>query len=290
MNAPLSKRFAESYRGGGEAPDEAALERCVQLALEAFPDLAIDGETFISYVAARLPKTEAPDKTLTKLALGDLYLACAIDAGEPRAIELFERKFIQRTPVYLTGFSTAAALVDEVRQRLREHLLVADKGAETKLADYAGAGSLDAWVRVTAVRIALNHLRSESRRAKHEEESAPASRPGSVDPELEFVDERVRPVFEAAFKSALAALEPRARTLLRLHFFEGTRIGQLATAYNVHRVTVGRWIAEAQEQVLAKTREDLGARLALRPSECDSLIGALRSRFGATVHSALLTK
>ena len=53
-------------------------------------------------------------------------------------------------------------MVDDVKQELREKLLVAS-GALPRIADYLGEGPLTGWVRVSATRTALNLLRRDTR-------------------------------------------------------------------------------------------------------------------------------
>ena len=48
-----------------------------------------------------------------------------------------------------------------MRQRLRERLFVGSDGEPARLASYSGRGPLGTWVRIAAIRLALNLRRSE---------------------------------------------------------------------------------------------------------------------------------
>ena len=62
---------------------------------------------------------------------------------------------------------------------------------------------------------------------------------------------------------------------------------RIGTMYAVHRTTVMRWLASAEEALLAATRANLTARLGLSSAECDSLIALVRSRLDLTFDSVL---
>src|SRR5581483_4498624 len=94
------------------------------------------------------------------VAGSDLYLACACARGVPAALAALDRAVLLRVPAFICRVSTDAAFADEVRQQLRERLLVAPPGGAPKIAEYGGAGALHAWVRVAALRTALNLRRN----------------------------------------------------------------------------------------------------------------------------------
>src|SRR5262249_29666205 len=108
-----------------------------------------------------------------------------------------------------------------------------------------------------------------------------------VDVELDFLRERHRPVFVAALRVAIASLPPGERALLRYRFVDGLTPGHVAGIYGVHRTTILRRIAAAQELVLARTRAEVMHQLQVSPSECDSLIALVQSRLHLTLNSLL---
>jgi RNA polymerase sigma-70 factor (ECF subfamily) len=173
-----------------------------------------------------------------------------------------------------------------VRQLLGERLLAGPAGSAGRIEEYAGRGTLDAWVRIAAIRIALNLIRGEDRHRDALLRLADES-PVSPDPELELLKHRYRADFEEAFRKALAALSPRERSVLRLRFLDGLAVGEIATIFGVHRSTVTRWLASAEEAVSGETRRALRERIRVRPSECDRLLDLLKSRLEVTLHTLL---
>ncbi|HWE27728.1 MAG TPA: sigma-70 family RNA polymerase sigma factor, partial [Polyangia bacterium] len=180
--------------------------------------------------------------------------------------------------------------VDEVRQQLRHKLLLAPRpGERPRIADYAGRGPLQAWVRVAATRAAIDYLRSAGARFGAEVQPDDLSPdPGAGDsPEVDYMKERYRPQFKAAFQAALRELDSEQRNVLRLHVVEGLNIDEIGSLFKVHRSTVARWIAAARRQVLAAAREKLSDELGLSAPEFDSLAGVVRSQLDLSVANIL---
>src|SRR5258708_6641308 len=80
-------------------------------------------------------------------------------------------------------------------------------------------GSLGGWLRVAAVRLALDALPA-GHEISDEDEVAQAVA-GQLDPESELLRERYQAEFQEALEVCLAALPPRERTLLRLAYVNG---------------------------------------------------------------------
>ena len=81
------------------------------------------------------------------------------------------------------------------------------------------------------------------------------------DPELALIKEHHRGECDSALRAAMAALEPRARALLRLHYIEGMSLDALGPVYGVHRATTARWLAAARAELLSGVKRELAQRL-----------------------------
>jgi RNA polymerase sigma-70 factor (ECF subfamily) len=147
-------------------------------------------------------------------------------------------------------------------------------------------GALGGWVRVAAVRTALN-LRRDQKPAEAEQ---PRMSPSEAvpDPELDFLKMRYRGEFEAAFGDALGALDSEERNVLRLHYLDGLNIDEIGALFKVHRTTVARWLAKSREQILMGTRRRLGERLRITDSELDSLIALVQSQLDVSLRRFLV--
>lgn len=277
--------LAHRKSGAGGAPDagklEAALERCTAAAREAWPEVALSEVEFVRHLAQRCGSLEdalahAPD----------LHLACACAAGSADAVAAFEARYLSKVPAFVASVVRGPA-AEEVCQRVRERLLVGQDGAPGRIAEYTGRGPLESWLRAAAVRIALNLEREERRRRNATAAAADEAIPTPADPELDYLRSRYRPEIEDALRAAVGTLPVRERTILRLHYLERARIGAIAASYGVHRATVSRWVAAAQEALLDETRRLLRERLRLTPTECESFLGLVRSRLDVTLSSCL---
>jgi RNA polymerase sigma-70 factor (ECF subfamily) len=287
-DAPLASIFLAHYRGqGGDAPPlEAALRTLLEAGRAAWPDVRLEVGTFLRHVAERLPGGAEPEKRLSDLHATDLYLACACAQQEKRALEAFERRFLTEVPTFLRGLRESASFADEVRQQLREKLLVAQGDSRPKIADYSGQGSLAGWLRVAAVRTALNVQRGQRRVASDAAKEAEALSP-ALDPELDYIKSRYRRDFEESLRAALSTLSDEESNVLRLCFVEGLSLEQIGALYQVNKSTISRRLARTREKLLMEMRRLLGERLHVKDSELRSLMRLVRSRFEISMHSFL---
>jgi RNA polymerase sigma-70 factor (ECF subfamily) len=205
----------------------------------------------------------------------DLYLASACAARVRGAVDAFEHAHIRSVDRYLARMQPSAAFVDEVRQVVREKLFVGKDGAPPKIAEYAGQGALAGWVRVVAIRAALD---LNKRDAAAEEPARTLDEPVTGDPEIDYVKQRYRQAFNDALRDAVAALPREQRELLRVHFIEGRTLEELAAEAGVHRATIARRLAAAREAAAGEALRLLRARLDVSEAELASLAGILRSQ------------
>lgn len=213
----------------------------------------------------------------------ELFLACACLSGDEAALAAFEQQFIAKIDKAVEGVDPSPSFIDEVRQRVRERLLV---GATPKLNEYSGAGSLQAWTRTVALRLALNLKRDTAREVQDEGlmEALPLR---GRDLELDYVRAQHREDFAAAFREALGALEGRSRNVLRLSYVDRLSIDQIGTMYGTHRATAARWLNAAREELMKETRSRLAQKLKLTQSDLNSLLGALQSNFEISINRIL---
>lgn len=210
----------------------------------------------------------------------DLYLACACAAGDPAALAIFDEELAPIMRAAVRRIDRREDFVDEVVQVIRERVLVAAPGALPRIAEYAGQGALRAWVRIAAMRIAMNMLRDRKRDVLVEDDRlfetiAADHERGSA--------ERYREAATDALRAAFAALSPRERNLLRMHHLHELTVDELAPSLGVHRATVARWIAAAREHLLAETKAALASRLDVGTATIDSILQGIASQVDVSV-------
>jgi RNA polymerase sigma-70 factor (ECF subfamily) len=247
-----------------------ALAAIHELGAARWPDISMTTEDLARY-AARVSLAEGAEAHAA-----DVFLVCACLQGNARAVRELDRLIDLHTRSFVARIDTSPVFVDEVRQRIRERLLLGD---EPRLARYSGAGPLIAWLRVLGVRLAVDMKRapSGSRPTLSAEIGARLMYP-SVDPELRLIETESRHAFEEALAAGTAKLTARQRAVLRLSLLGGLNIDEIGKIYSVHRATVARWIAAAETTVLNAAKSFLRSRHGLTATEIESLAGLLWSK------------
>jgi RNA polymerase sigma-70 factor (ECF subfamily) len=233
----------------------------------AWPEIELGAETF----AAHLARLEAEDERTPSERFehaADLYLACACAAHHPRALQAFEAHFLSKVGDFVARTDASPEFAAEVRHQLRDRLLVAEPGSAPRIAHYSGRGPLGGWVRMAAVRVALDFKRAAN-------PVAPADRLPDVrdtnNPEMQMLRRRYSAEYQRALREAWQGLAVRERTLLRLHFIDGRNVDEIGKRYQVHRATAARWIVAARQRVLDSMIRILETRIKLTKAEFNSI-------------------
>lgn len=261
------------------------LEEHLRKARAAWPGVVIRGEDFAEHLAACAPEAEDPGQALDEMHTTDLYLAYACSMGNRAAIEAFEEKVMARVPRAVARIDSSDDFISTIMEEVRIKLLVGD-GRPPRIASYLGRGPLTSWVMVTATRAAYSAKRGKNREllTPPEDLDVPMI---EDDPELAQLREQVREPFVRAFREALASLDIRGRTVLRLYLIEEVSAETIGRMYSVHRATVARWIAKARRDVFVATKKQLSSELDLDSRAFESLMAKLLSGLDLSLSSFL---
>jgi RNA polymerase sigma-70 factor, ECF subfamily len=282
--ATLCSTFFEDAKLAALARDEDALEAVLaslyDTAREGAPSIDLPATTFVRALARRVPPGATSLDGLFELRLSDLYLACACAEGEPRAIAEFERRYL--TNIASSADACRAVPPSDLLTALREKLFV---GTTPKIAEYSGRGPLSSWLRVVALRTALNLARSSWREVPLDDDALVGARIVDDNPEIQHLKARYRQAFSDAFRAAFAGLTRRERTMLRCHYVDRMTMQQIGDMHGVHRITVQRWMDRARSTLAAQTRRHLVAKLRLSEGELDSIMRLIGSQLDASLRS-----
>jgi RNA polymerase sigma-70 factor (ECF subfamily) len=257
----------------GVLPFEALLTA----ARQAWPDVHVPDPVFRAYVEARLG-----DALPSREVAASLYIACACVGGDAAAVRALDARYMGDVQRAVARMRLPPEEVADVLQSLRQKLLVGAAREPARIGEYAGRGDLAGWLRVTAVRAALKHIRGR-RPNDAADDALLAVRSAEDDPELAYMKEVYRRAFREAFGAALATLDAREKNLLRQHFVDGLSVDELGKLYGVHRATAARWVQHAREQLLERTRREFMERARVNARECESVLRLVRSRIDVTL-------
>ncbi len=278
LSAPSDGKVSEAALG-------ATLRWIIVSAHAAWPDVRVDDLAFIRYLAARTQATTDVLDELASLDAGGLYLACACRSGDAHAIERFMSTMGPHVDRALANMRVGTPEREDVLSRLQQICFFGGgPGAAPIVGTYTGRGSLRNWARSVGVKQALA-IRHKDRKLVALDEESLERCADPADPEVAYLRDFYLEEFQAALGRAVRAVPRRERNLLRQHYLDGMSLEAVARVHRVHRATAARWLADAREQVLRGTREELGDALRLSPSELESVLAFVRrqSSFGANM-------
>lgn len=278
-----------------------ALVDCLQDGLRTgqarWPGVELSPERFGEQLGRLLPTlgpqhaldAEAATAALRALNLGDLYLATACADAIASALCLFDAHILSHVPAFIARLRLTPAQVDEVRQGLREKILFGTAEAERKITAYRGQASLLGWVRVAAVRSAMNLRRSKDEQLQPDggDRLAQVLATATSDPELAYIRRRYREEFLSAMRAAFASLADEQRNVLHLYFVEGLNTRQIAKLFQVNATTASRWVAGAREHIGEQARRRLREQLRVTDTELQSIYRVLQSQLDLSIRAIL---
>lgn len=268
----------ESFDSFLAALDETARPAWAELGARAAFDAAFarmtaawsscDLDALTAALARSVTKAGGAVTALERTHLEDLALATAAASGAPRAIEDVDAAVRSAGRAVARTMRLSDAEADEAAQIARVKLLVRTATVDAAITRYSGAGPLRAFVASVVGQEALRLVKKAGRERPEEDLSA------IVLPQITsariagpFLD-----AFKRAFHDALATLDARERTVLRLTVVDGLTADEVGAGYQVHRVTVARWLRQIRERLLSATRARLAADLALSASGLDAMV------------------
>ena len=276
-------------RGAGSAAWGEALVAAFRQGCAAWPAVDLPLETFVAHVAQVSPSALEP-ADLDAASGEGLYLCAACVSGDRRAHGLFESVFLQPLVRVIGKLEGGRELAADVLQDVRAQFFSPRHGVPSAFLAYSGRGALAVWLKVLAVRAAQKHRRGAARNAEVPDEGLSTLPASDADPELRFLKLQHRQHFKAVFAEALASLESRERSVLRMSLVEGLSIDDIGRVYDVHRATAARWLSSARERLVRDTRARLAARLQVSEAELDEVMGAVQSHLSISLGAGLASK
>ena len=230
---------------------EGLLQRMYLDGRQQWPEVAVDLPTFERHCHRVLGPKPGPDCVKHG---ADLYLCCACVVRNPEALLAFDRHCLNVARAAVARTSRDPEFVIEALRELWDKLLFAENA---KVAEYCARGPLQAWVRIAAVRTALDRSRTERIRNTRQIGLSDHLTVEASGPESTLTKARYASTFQEALESAILSLTSQERNLLRMHVLGRCSIDQIGRAYGVHRATAARWLERAKAHVLTSVREQV---------------------------------
>lgn len=196
-------------------------------------------------------------------------------------------QYVAPVAAYLVRRGFRPDVADEVRQVLSEKMF---SGPNPRIRSYAGSGDLANWMRLSAHRLALDHLRVARAELTTRDGLAGELAAGITnkqDPEMMMLRSDCAAILRNALEAAIGDLKPRQKTILRLYYVNGLSIDRLATIFRVHRTTAARQIATIREQILQQISHALREAPGLSASDQQSMDALGRSQISFELETLL---
>jgi RNA polymerase sigma-70 factor (ECF subfamily) len=264
-----------------------SIEHAYLAGRNAFPQISLPETAFAEFAAARAEHADIWGGDEQRGA--DMYLAAACLAKIPAAVAEFMERFGARVPQYIAKITHDRDVAMEVRQIIATRCLVAEPDKPAALNSYSGAGSLEGWVRATAVREALA-LSKRAERHTDAYEAVLEAQMAGVDQEISMIKKVYSAPVSAAFSTACKQLPSEQRALLRLHFAQGVTTAQLATMYGISRATIVRRLTEAREALVALVKNALKSSMGIEERDFLSVMKIVNSQLDIRLSVVLQEK
>ncbi len=287
MNAPASEpdRSSEpTLRAVGVSFSEADTVRALRVVADegvrAWPSIRLPFQVLVDAACGHV----AAHGTSVKLS-AELYLATPCVAGDATAIGILDRHYLAKIPMHVGRIveSRGVSSTDDFMQALRERLLMGTGARGPRLADYSGRGLLGAWIRVVAVRLAIE----DYRRARPSADGDAMVVPCGVDADLDHLHGLHSAAFKTCLESAFATLSKDERLVLRLTYRERMTGDAIAKVLGIDRSNVTRRVVRAREVLYAATRDAMRRTSAMTDLEFHSLAKGLAAHVEITLSRVL---
>jgi len=161
------------------------------------------------------------------------------------------------------------------------------KGHEPKLNQYNGTSKLSSWLRVVALREALDFVKAKERRELPLTDAELADQIAPQDQEIKLIRKRYQFEFETVLKDALKNLDTKERNLLRASTLDKLTIDEMGALYHVHRATAARWLVNIRLKLKTQIKKQLKGKLNLDTCEYDEIANALNSQLNLSLSRIL---
>jgi RNA polymerase sigma-70 factor (ECF subfamily) len=129
----------------------------------AWPGVKVSDDDFFAFLSPCVTQERPLAESVDRLAIRDLYLACAALAGNKPAVAVLDDLAGEVARTTLARVGVADCVVDEVRQEYFVRLLLGSPSTVPLLQQYRGLAPLRSWLRLMMVRRAVHMKKREEK-------------------------------------------------------------------------------------------------------------------------------
>jgi RNA polymerase sigma-70 factor (ECF subfamily) len=287
--SPILVSFLTPLRAGDSAgPElECALQDVLAAARAAWPTVSVSIDGYLRFLARHLADAFDLVVALRSLHTGDMYFAAACLEGDPQALAIFQREYLEVASSVRVRMMFSPDILEEAAQVLRHRLFVGERGSSPKIAGYAGRGRLSTWVRAGLVRASLRAARRPKGQVDLDHTTLGALASPRDDLELDYIKRLYGPKVDEALREGFALLNPPERNVLRQYYGLGRTLDEIATFYRVHRSSASRRVSTARDALMERTREILTRRFCFPGEDLSSILRLFQSQLAEGLHTLL---
>ncbi len=211
---------------------------------------------------------------IEEIRADDLCLIIACEQGDARAWEDLVANFdatVKSAARKITSNSEDAEdLASSIWAELYGLREDAEGNRKSKLAYYSGRGSLAGWLRAVVSQLAVDQFRKQSKFVQIEEDrefenlASEAAHNNNNhfttrddNPEDLFADKQTDADVSQALKASIASLESEDRLIVKLYYFEGLKLKDIAATFGYHEATASRKLTRVQSEIRKGVESEL---------------------------------
>ncbi len=262
------------------SPETSPAEVCYRLGAHKYPEIRWSWPEF-SQAWQRMNEGE-----LDAMPTEDDYVRLACLENCAGATQVLDREYIEPLRSSISRFCVTHDAMDATLQEVRRKLLLSPA---PRLAAYRRSGNFRAWLKVVAVRTAIDVARSLGVKAQQHVQLHDHLEALTIGPEERYLKEEWRTVIRESLSAALKRLPQQQRFALRMNVVAGWNIDQIGRTLSVHRATAARWLVTAKEQLSKFMREEVANRLGPMSREVESVLLEMPSRLDVSLSELFAT-
>jgi len=197
----------------------------------------------------------------------DLCLVIACEKGDEQAWEHMVASFDSTVKSAARNISNGSEEAEDLASSIWAELYGlrqdADGNKKSKLAYYSGRGSLAGWLRAVVSQLAIDQFRKQSKFVQVEEnrefenlanEASENSNNHHIVSHTESPEDLLGGKLSArdvsgGLRAAIEQLEPEDRMVLKLYYFDGQKLKDIAEIFGFHEATASRKLVRIQTEI-----------------------------------------